>query len=390
MATARQQGLSTQVRAALPSASGGARLVVTELEGADPIQVVLGGGASVEVGAEWASELRGETRTPIGSSEGYSAVTGVTLGKTEMQCSWDAAFLRRDDVQTTNANPPQRVEDVLGLFQSLQRRGRECLVQLGPFSRRGVLRSAVATPGKGHALDIYGGASTRGVNLGVKLSWEWAGRLERPRPAEPPASPGDIAGKLGAADAKYGFALGALSELADAVPNAMADLQASVRGVRRQLGNLRKAVRAVGSLVTAPSQVAAGLLAAAKGLGKALHDCEELLGETTDVALAAAGAFGATGLHPGPTPGVLARAGRARGAVRDANADAMDACVAAFDALSRRRARRVPVAPGQLLADVARAQLGAADRWPEIAAANGFAGQVVPPGVTEVALPGGA
>lgn len=388
MATSRV-GRVEDVRAALPSRDDGQRLVIEELGGSLPIRIELQGSFGLEVGSEWLSEVKGETRVPMGSSSGYSSLLGRSWGDTEMTLALDAQFLRRRDIAVQNATTPFTPEDVVQLFERLQDRGRACLVQLGAFSRRGVLRKAVSAPGRGYSVDFGTGELTApGMNVALRLTWEWSGR-GAPGPApQPPATGADVAGQLGAADSAYGLAL---ADAGDAfAPDALTAISAAIGRVRGAISQLRRSVRQLGSLVAAPARLANEALAAARSLGNVLSDCETLIGDTRDAYLAAGAAAKGVGRSLGSRPSALARAAKAKGAIRDANQQAMDAVCNVFDAIARRQRRRVSVRPGQSLGDVARTQLGSADRWTDIARLNNLSGQVVPPGVTEVELPGGA
>lgn len=360
-------------------------LVIQELGGASPARLTLRGGFGVEQGAEWVSELKGETRTPMGSAEGYSAITGRSFGRTEMTLNLDGGHLKRADFEVENLVGPFEVADVLLIFQQLQDRGRECLVSLGSFVRRGVLRQVKARPKGGHSVDLFGNRTAPGLNLDVVLTWEWAGRGALPSTETPPASPSDIAGELGAADAGFGLAM---AEAADAfAPDALTAISGAIGRVRGSLSKLRATVLQVGSLVTAPARLVNEAMAAARSLGNTVNDLENLVGDTRDAYLALGPAAEGVAQALGPRPSALVRAQRAKKAIREANQQAMAAVVALFDAIARRKGRRVAVAPGQSLAEVARRELDSADRWPEIASLNQIDGQVVPPGVTEVEIP---
>lgn len=306
-----------------------------------------------------------------------------------MLLSLDATFLRRDDLRIENAEAPSSPEDLLVLMQRLQDRARLCLVQLGVFSRRGVLRSVKAAPQGGHAVNFASRqAGPPGMNLELRLTWDWIGRGEPGVAPEPPATGAEVAGQLGAADSAYGLALADMGEAF--APDAITALSGGIGRIRGQVSALRRTVQQIGALASAPARLANEALAAARGLGNALNDLEQQLGDTRDAFLALGKAARDTRRALGPRPSALAQAGRARGALRDANQLAMGACVAVFDAIAKRQRRRVAVRPGQSLADVARVELGSADRWREIAELNDLAGQVVPPGRTAVDLPEGA
>jgi hypothetical protein len=381
--------MATVRRVDLPAEGFGQVLLIQELGGSAPIRIEMRGSFGVERGAEWDSDLRGEVRTPLGASSGYAGASGRTWGKTEMVMPLDAAFLRRDDLRVENAEVPTTPEEVLLLLQRLQDRARSCLVQLGVFSRRGVLRSAKATPEGGYSVN-FGSRQPGppGVNLTLRLTWEWVGKGE-PGPApEPPATGADVAGQLGAADSAYGLALADMSEAFS--PDALATLSGGIGRIRGQISALRRTVQQIGALANAPARLANEALAAARSLGNVVNDLEQQIGDTRDAYLALGKAAESTRRALGPRPSALARAGRARGSLRDANQLAMGACAAVFDAIARRQRRRAAVRPGQSLADVARVELGSADRWREIAELNDIAGQVVPPGRTAVDLPEGA
>lgn len=375
------------VNRGLPAEAFSPTLLIQELGGSSPLKIMLKGSFGLEQGSEWASELRGETRTPLGASEGYSTVTGRTWGKTEMGLSLDAAYLRRGDLTVEGTLAPVTLDHVRGLFEALQDRGRECLVQFGGLVRRGVLREARTTPGRGHMLGLDGGRGAPGFNLTLKLVWEWSGRGIPQAGVDGPATPADVAGKVAAADAAFAAAL-ALSE--DAFhPNVLEAISGAIGKVRGAASQLRRTVRQVGSLVQAPARLANEALATARSLGNVCNDLDNLLSDTRDAYLALGPAASGVAAAGGVRPSALAKAQKAKGAVREANQQAMDAVVDVFDAIAKRKPRRVAVRPGQSLADVARTELGAADRWPEIASLNQLAGQVVPAGVTSVELPGG-
>lgn len=385
MATARGAFSKGDVLAALPARTSGSTLLIQELGGSSPLLFRLKGSFGVEVGAEWGSELRGEVRTPIGSSEGYSTVTGRSWGKTEMGLSLDAAFLRRKDIEVQGTFPPATLDHVRSMFETLQDRGRECLVQLGSLVRRGTLRNVAVAPGRGHALGLDGAPDVQGFNLTLKLTWEWAGRGVPAASASPPASGADVAGKLTASDAAFGAAMAQGQD--DFDPDALTAISGAIGKVRGAASQLRRTMRQIGSFAQAPARLINETLAAARSLGNLCNDLDNLLGDTRDAYLALGAAARSTAAALGPRPSALAKAQRAKGAIRGANQQAMEACVDVFDAIAKRKTRRVGVAPGQSLADVARREGGGADAWPEIATFNQLAGQVVPPGVTEVEIP---
>lgn len=366
------------------------RFIVRELGGSTPIRLELRGGLLPEIGALFPSEQRGDTFTPYGSAEGFSTVTGLTYGTTEMTCSWDAAFMRSDDLVVENAERNLSPEGLLRVFRLLQRRGRECLVQVGEFTRRGVLAKAEPKPGRGYFVDPSTGAlGPGGFNLEVVLSWRWSGEAEALAPPDPPPVAGaEVFRMLSLADAGYGLALADMGGAFD--PDAITAISGAIGRVRGQISKLRQTVRQLGSLASAPARLANEAMAAARGLGNALNDLEEQLGDTRDAYLALGKAAEDTRRALGPRPSGLAKATQAKGSIRGANQQAMEACIAVFDAIAKRKRRQATVRPGQSLADVARSELGSADRWPEIAELNDLAGQVVPPGRTAVDLPEGA
>jgi hypothetical protein len=100
MATSRLARVE-DVRADLPARATGQRLLITEIGGSSPMRLELQGSFGLEVGSEWQSELRGETRVPLGASNGYSSVLGRSWGETEMTLALDAQFLRRHDIKNT-------------------------------------------------------------------------------------------------------------------------------------------------------------------------------------------------------------------------------------------------------------------------------------------------
>jgi hypothetical protein len=356
--------------------SGGFQVFgVTELEGSAPITVELRDGLMVERGAEWASELRGSGYTPIGADRGFSTVTGVTWGTSELTLSWDAAFMKPSQIKAANAPAVGSPEDLLALFVTLQRRGRECLVQVAGFTRRGVLRKVSGRPGRGYQVDVTTGqlGAAAGTNLGVVLSWEWTGDGSSFVPARALQTPPQIAGSLGGASAALGAAL-AKGDLLD--PSLLDSLRGGIGRMREGMSSLRTSLRKVGDLARAPAALVNETLAAARSLGNVVNDFDSLLHDTADDYLAA-----------GKGVTALAAAKGVVGSMASASHDAAGAVVAVFDAFASRKPKVIGVRPGASLADVARAELGSADRWPEIAALNEIQGQIVPLGTFEVELP---
>jgi hypothetical protein len=378
-----QRGNALAVGQALPPEASGVALVIQEL-GPGPITLTLRRGLGIEVGAEWATETKGETRTPMGASEGYGSVTGTSYGKTEMTLSVDPAHLRPGDLTVVGTVPPSSSNLILALFEALQARARSCLVQVGPLVRRGLLRQVRVVPGRGASVDLGGSrvGATFGYTLG--LTWDWSGLGAPVATPEQPPSGADLAGQLGAADSGFGFALAEADDAFD--PDALTALSGAIGRVRGQVSQLRRTVAQIGSLAAAPARLARDALAAARSLGNVINDLETQLGDTRDAYLAVGKAAESTATALGPRASATAKAARAKGAIREANQAAMEAVLALFDGLARRQGRRVAVRPGESLADVARRALGDAERWPEIASKNGLAGQVVPDGVREVEL----
>lgn len=376
-----QRGNALAVGAALPSVASGVTLVIQEL-GPGPITLLLRRGLGIEEGAEWTTETKGETRTPMGSADGYSSVTGTSYDKTEMTLSLDPAHLRPGDLSVVGTVPPTNAEQILALFEALQARARSCLVQLGPLARRGILRRVAVRPGRGASVDLGGGRTAPSFGFALVLTWEWSGLGEPVARPEQLPSGADLAGQLGAADSGYGLALADAGDAFD--PDALTAIRGAIGRVRAGVSQLRRTVQQIGSLAAAPARLASEALAAARSLGNVINDLEQQLGDTRDAYLAAGKAAQGVGRALGPRASAMARAQRAKGAIREANQAAMEAVLALFDGLARRQGRRVAVRPGQSLADVARTVLGDAEQWPEIARKNGLAGQVVPDGVREV------
>lgn len=367
------------------------RFVVEEIEGTSPIRIELSGGLIPILGAEMPSELRGSSYTPLGAREGYSTVTGLTWDKSEMTCAWDAAFMRRDEMALQNIDIVFGPEGLLEAFVTLQKRGRECLVQLGPFTRRGVLRKTGPKPGRGYSVDPATGAlAGPGVNIEVSLSWEWTGDGLPSAAGDAPTNGTGLAGQLGGASTKLGAGL---ADIGAFDPDLATSIGSAIGKLRKGIGDLRKTLKGLGDLARLPAKTASQLLGAARSVGNLVNDARNLLSDTTDdfkaLGEAAKGAAAAVGLGGvvGPTAAKKAAAKRAAKGIAEGVDATVDAVVAIFDAIARRKPRTVGVRPGQSLAEVARAQLGTADRWPEIAEANGIDGQAVPAGTFQIEIP---
>lgn len=369
-------------------------LVIQEIEGSAPIRIELRGGASVEQGASWESELRGSIYTPIGARSGVSTVTGITWGTTEMTLHLEGAFLRPDDVRVEGAALVETVEDIQALFERLQQRGRECAVILGDYQRRGVLRGIKSTPGRRGGVDLWGERSRPGLNREVTLKWEWGGPNEATIEQPKDVSGSALAGQLGGVDAKLGKALASALDIT--APDFLTGIRAGIGRLRAGVSNLRSKLRGMGSILQTEAKLINEALMAAQGLGNIISDFQMLLSDTDDAAKAIGPAAEGVGasvtkgdrmfLSPADTVRSKTAASDAQKA-SDAAAEAVASVLDAFERLRPAQTRRVPVHRGQSLADVAREHLGDADRWTEIASRNGLIGQVVPAGVTQLELP---
>jgi Sec-independent protein translocase protein TatA len=346
----------------------------------------------VERGSAWESQVRGSSYTPLGARQGFSTVTGLLWGETEMTVHIENAFLRPDDVAVENGPVITSAQELHRLLESLQARGRECLVALGDLTRRGILRSVKATPGRAASVSWIPGQPLPGADLNreLVLKWEWSGDGEALVGNEQVVTGADVAGQLGGASAKLGAGLADIGAFA---PDLATSLGSAIGKLRKGINDLRKTLKGLGDLARLPAKTASQLLGAARSVGNLVSDTRSLLSDTTDdfkaLGEAAKGAAAAVGLGGlvGPTAAKKAAAKRAAKGVADGVDAAQDAVVAIFDAIAKRKPRTVGVRPGQSLADVARAQLGSADRWPEIAEANGIDGQAVPAATFQLEIP---
>lgn len=352
------------------------RLTIGEVEGSDPISITLKGGAMVEVGASFGVKSLGGKSTPLGASYSILAVTGVDFPDTTMKLALDAPFLRSSDaVATGGATMTLSPEGIVETLQKLVLRGRLCNVELGPFARLGILREITPTPNRGYLVDPQTGrlAGRAGVNIELELRWEWAGQGIPQTPGAVTPSTAELGLDLSRAEASISAALAT-----DAfAPGLLESLGDGLGNIRKGVSDVRKAIKGVGDLASAPARIANQAIATARALGNVVNAFHETLSDVGDeYAAAKAGAAG------------LLASRRAKGAAK-AGADAMLAAVTSvLDALERRRPLLVGVRPGQSLVDVAVKHLGSGDRWGEIASRNEIGGQVVPSGVFSVEVPG--
>lgn len=346
---------------------------IEETEGANPIGIVLSGGAlPLREGVAYETKQTGAKHLPIGSRRATQAVTGVSHEDTEYKLAIEVPFIGPGDVRVAGAATPKVPEDVATLFRFLQERGRQIQVTLGAFPRAGRLAGVRAEPTRGYGIDFLGKPTPPGMNCEITLTWEWSDAGERSPAVGTLAGP-DLAGGLADFSAKLPtlFAPDAfVAELADKIRDGISSVLSSVE-------SLKNLCRRVNNLVTAPARIANELLAAAKSAAKSLSELDDILTRTPEEVLPAGGGF----------PSQL-RATRAAGDLRSGVGDGMASVVAVLDALAARKAREVGVRPGESLALVAKRELGSADRWPAIAALNEIPGQTVPAATFIVEVPG--
>lgn len=347
-----------------------------ELEGPGEASLFLTGPASALAGPELVTEARGGSHTPIGSSEATLTVSSLIRKETEFSFSWSAGNLEPGNVVAEGLDVVARPESLFDAFEVLAERGRLCLVTLpGGLARRGVVRKVSGKPLRGYGTDPATGDPLDGVDLECSITIDWAGRGESPPATASASDTGeDLAGDLGdsldtlasaAADGDP-FAPGFLEQIDNAVTNVVA------------LGtNLRTTMRGIGALAQAPATIALSITSAARSFGNALSDFDALMSDTPEIYQAA-----------GLSMAELTKGRNATGRVKGGGFDAMAVLAAIFAAIDARSPRTVSVRPGQSLADVAAAELGDRNRWPELSEHNSIAGQLVPDGVFSIEVPG--
>jgi hypothetical protein len=157
--------------------------------------------------------------------------------------------------------------------------------------------------------------------------------------------------------------------------------------VRGGIEGLRRTVRGIGSLVQAPAEIAGSVLGTARSLGNVMTDLDDVISDTREEYLALGEAWQSTKQTFGPGMAKRTSVQLALAPMRRGLQEGFEAIVDIFEALDRRAGKRIAVSPGTNLALVAKRETGDADNWPDIAAENGIAGQIVPPGVTSIVIP---
>ena len=349
-------------------------------DGDGGINVSLQGGLMPEIGSTLATKQKGGKYIPLGSVGGSTTIlTALSLDfdDTEMTIYADAPFMRPGDCSVSGVDFTYTPEGLVAAFVAVQRRARICNVQIGPFARRGILRDVTPTPGRGYGVDpgssVGGLAKSFGTNVQIVLRWQWQGEGVALALGKSTPTAQELAGALSAASAGFG---GALTDLDALDGNLLSQLSDGIGKINAGITGLRGNLKAIGDMAKAPAKLANQALATARGLGNVLHDFDTTLHDTADE-------YGMVGTNYAN----LLKSKRTKGQLSNAMNDAMAATLAVIDALESRRRKVVGVHPGQNLAEIAKRELGSADRWTEIASVNEIAGQLVPPGTFQVEIP---
>lgn len=359
--------------------AGGSLFIVEEILGGDAIKVELSGSCGVKIGAMFTSRAKGGKYIPFGQTRAISVITGIDYDETEFELDLDGAYMGLPDVTVTNAENASTPEGLVRLFERLQARGREVRVELGQFARRGIIREVKAAPGRAYSTgvqEIDGPiAPPAGFNVGLTVKVEWTGRDVSLASTTAIDTGDDVAGALGAFDSQLASSLAAGGafepNFLDQITNMGARLRAGVNKLRRDL-------KRVGDLAKLPAKTANSLLAAARSVSNLVNDFNDTVHGIGDEYKAV-----------GDTASAMFGAKRQAGAASSAANGILAQALRIIDAIGRRKARVVGVRPGMSLAVVAQKELGRADRWPEIAAHNEIAGQVVPVAVFTIEIPAG-
>lgn len=375
--SARQMALERQWILDHPSLNSKLQRLAIEETGPSPIRLILRGSTMPVVGAEFPVKARGGTYMPLGAKQGTSTVTGVEWDVTEFTFKWEVPFFNiKDDVLVTGATiAPKTPEDLFKVFQEILSRGREVVVQLGVFSRRGILREARPKPNRGYLVDpTSGDPTTPGTNLEVIVRFEWSGEGIPLLVPEPAASVEDVNAAISAAAAEVASVLDDedpfAPDLFEALGNALSNLQSGISQLRNDL-------KKMGDFAKAPAKLANKALGTLRSVGNLWSDLENTVSSVGDEYLAVA-----------DNASSLFRARNNKGKIRDAATKALNAIADAIAAIESRKKRVVGVRPGQSLVEVAKKELGSADRWQEIADLNGISGQRVPAGTYSVEVQG--
>lgn len=347
-------------------------------QGASPIKIVLKGGCMPVIGAQFPVENRGGVYTPLYARQGYSSVTGLLFGDTEMTFAWDVPFFFPDDHIVTGTDVPNTPEELFSVIQKIQERGRACQVQIGRFSRIGVLRTATPTPGRGYLVDpssLTNQLISPGTNLEVTLKWEWSGEGLPAAPSDAVASVEDVRGALASAMSNLSSAL---SDEDPFAPNFLDGLKSLVGKLNKSVQSVRSALSKITAFASAPAALANQALAACRLAGGLAQDLDRALGDIASdyqsVNDSASALFGSK---------------RAKGQAKQSLTSIFGALNDAIKAIERsRKPRIVGVHPGQLLSVIAAKELGDADRWQEIADLNFITGKTVPAGTFSVEVKG--
>lgn len=338
-------------------------------DGANPIEVRLRGNVMAKHGAEFPSTLRGETYIPIGGTMGIFSATGLVLDKTEFSFAWDVPYFLPEDLSVKGAPiEVQCPEDLVFVFQEIQRRARSLTVQLGAFALAGVVKSCRILPNRGYIVNPFtGGEAVPGFNVEVHIEFEWQGFAAPVDDLPLPISLTEIRETLSKSNS---YTASVLNDKDPFEPNLLQSLNSLKNNINKTTDSFNKAVKQLSSvtdIATAPSRIVRDIMSAARAARGAWRDFGEKIGTVPDEYLATANSV---------KRGLISRQNKLT--LSNAQTDALTALNKLISEISRKRGRLVGTHPGEMLSDIAKRELGSADRWKEIAETNDIKGNIVP------------
>lgn len=246
--------------------TGGTSLEIQQLEGDQPLTVVLRGRAMPYQDPSWEGEQHTKTTFYPGNPVGTQQVLGAREGTTSFNGMWKDRFIRGNVTRNGSADTVQSALDAVALMNELWRSGKAVRVQWANVVRSGLIRRFTFTP-------------KRVQDIAWEIEFEWNSRddEEAPRASTEQSAPSgqDLLRRMNE-----------LEDIAALAPPSAAELLAQVlstiNSVREQVANAVDLLRTVETVVNAPAAILGALQSAVNSIVAQLEDFRQrILGPRT-------------------------------------------------------------------------------------------------------------